>query len=38
MKVAEIEGIGPANAKKLEEAGVPSIESLLEAGSTPKGR
>jgi len=38
MKVAEIEGIGPANAKKLEEAGISSLESLLEAGSTPKGR
>ena len=38
MKVAEIEGIGPANAKKLEEAGVVSVESLLDAGSTPKGR
>lgn len=38
MKVAEIEGIGPANEKKLEEAGVSSVESLLEAGSTPKGR
>ena len=38
MKVAEIEGIGPVNAKKLEDAGYSSLESLLEAGGTPKGR
>jgi predicted flap endonuclease-1-like 5' DNA nuclease len=38
MKVIEIEGIGPANAKKLEEIGISSVEALLDNGSTPKGR
>ena len=38
MKIAEIEGIGPANAEKLVAAGIPSVEKLLEGGSTPKGR
>ena len=38
MKIAEIEGIGPVNAKKLEDAGIASVEGLLEAGSTPKSR
>jgi len=34
----EIEGIGPSNAGKLKEAGIGSIEKLLEEGKTPKGR
>ncbi|HEY3310464.1 MAG TPA: DUF4332 domain-containing protein [Anaerolineales bacterium] len=38
MKLLEIEGIGPAYAEKLTAAGIKSIEKLLEAGSTPKGR
>jgi predicted flap endonuclease-1-like 5' DNA nuclease len=38
MKLVEIEGIGPVNAKKLNDAGIASIEGLLESGSTPKGR
>ena len=37
-KLAEIEGIGPAYAEKLQGAGVPSLEALLETGATPKGR
>jgi predicted flap endonuclease-1-like 5' DNA nuclease len=37
-KLIEIEGIGEAYQKKLAEAGVNSIESLLKAGATPKGR
>ncbi len=37
-KLQEIEGIGPAYAAKLGEAGVKSQEELLAAGSAPKGR
>ena len=37
-KIVEVEGIGPAFAKKLEEAGVATTEALLEKGATPKGR
>lgn len=37
-KIAEIEGIGPAYADKLSKAGVPTVEALLEQGSTPAGR
>lgn len=33
-----IEGIGPANAKKLRAAGVKSTDSLLKTGGTKKGR
>lgn len=36
--IAEIEGVGPAYAAKLEEAGVKSVEGLLEAGGTKDGR
>jgi predicted flap endonuclease-1-like 5' DNA nuclease len=36
--VIHIEGIGEVYAKKMEEAGVPTTEALLEAGATPKGR
>ncbi|HOV67961.1 MAG TPA: DUF4332 domain-containing protein, partial [Methanoregulaceae archaeon] len=38
MKVIEIEGIGPAYAGKLAEAGITTVEGLLERGATPKGR
>lgn len=37
-KLVHIEGIAGAYAAKLAEAGVNSIEDLLEKGSTPKGR
>lgn len=37
-KLAEIEGIGEAYSKKLEDGGVSSIEQLLEMGSEKKGR
>lgn len=33
-----IEGIGPANAKKLRASGVRSTDSLLKTGGTKKGR
>ena len=33
-----IEGIGPANAKKLRAAGVRSTDALLKSGGTKKGR
>jgi predicted RecB family nuclease len=36
--LSKIEGIGKAYAKKLDEAGIRSIEALLEAGGTAKGR
>jgi predicted flap endonuclease-1-like 5' DNA nuclease len=38
MKIIDIEGIGPAYAKKLAKAGVRSVEALLKAGASPKGR
>ena len=37
-KLAEIEGIGPTYAQKLEDGGIGSIEQLLAAGSEKKGR
>lgn len=37
-KLADVEGIGPAYAKKLKKAGVRSSNSLLEMGATPRGR
>lgn len=37
-KIVDIEGVGPAFAAKLTEAGVPSVEKLLEAGAHPAGR
>jgi predicted flap endonuclease-1-like 5' DNA nuclease len=36
--VNEIEGIGEVHAKKLESIGITTVEQLLEAGKTPKGR
>ncbi len=38
MKLEEIEGIGPADAVKLHDAGVTSAENLLETGGSAKGR
>ena len=36
--LAEIEGIGPANAAKLNQAGVRGTDGLLQMGGTRKGR
>jgi predicted flap endonuclease-1-like 5' DNA nuclease len=36
--VAEIEGVGAAYAEKLEAAGIPTVEGLLDAGATTHGR
>ena len=33
-----VEGIGPANARKLKRAKINSLNQLLMAGATPKGR
>jgi len=33
-----VEGIGPVYAEKLRAAGVRSVNALLQAGATPKGR
>ena len=38
MKVMDIEGIGPAYAAKLAKAGVRTVEGLLKAGASAKGR
>ena len=37
-KISEIEGIGPAYAVKLKQAGIKTVNSLLKKGSTKKGR
>jgi predicted flap endonuclease-1-like 5' DNA nuclease len=37
-KLEIIEGIGPVYAEKLRAAGIGSVESLLKAGATSKGR
>jgi predicted flap endonuclease-1-like 5' DNA nuclease len=37
-KIIDIEGIGPAFAKKLSAAGIKSVEALLKRGATPQGR
>ena len=37
-KLIDIEGVGPAYAKKLEAVGIANTETLLEKGATPKGR
>jgi predicted flap endonuclease-1-like 5' DNA nuclease len=38
MKIEEIEGVGPAYAVRLAEAGVATVELLLEQGGPAKGR
>jgi predicted flap endonuclease-1-like 5' DNA nuclease len=38
MKLAEIEGIGPAYVAKLEGAGVSTVEDLLKQGANGQGR
>lgn len=37
-KITEVEGIGDTYAAKLAEAGIKTVEQLLEAGAEPKGR
>ncbi len=37
-KLEVIEGIGPVYAEKLRDNGIRTIEALLEAGATPRGR
>jgi predicted flap endonuclease-1-like 5' DNA nuclease len=37
-KLEVIEGIGPVYAKQLRGSGIRSLEALLEAGATPRGR
>ncbi len=37
-KLIDIEGVGEASAKKLQEAGIKNTDDLLEKGATPKGR
>lgn len=37
-QIEDIEGIGPQYAQKLTEAGINSVEKLLDAGATAKGR
>lgn len=36
--IAEIEGIGPASAAKLEAIGITTVEGLLEKGASKDGR
>ena len=37
-KIIDLEGVGPVYAEKLIAAGVQTVEALLKAGATPKGR
>ena len=37
-RIIDIEGIGPVYAEKLAAAGITTIEGLLKAGASPKGR
>lgn len=37
-KIADIEGIGPAYAEKLKAADIDTVEELLAAGASKKGR
>jgi len=38
IKIADIEGIGPANAKKLAKCNIKSVNGLLKSCATKKGR
>ena len=37
-KIIDIEGVGEVYAQKLQDAGIKTVEQLLEQGATPKGR
>ena len=37
-KIIDLEGVGPVYAEKLITAGIRSVEAMLKAGATPKGR
>ncbi|MDX1906876.1 MAG: DUF4332 domain-containing protein [Bacteroidia bacterium] len=37
-KITDIEGIGPASAEKLSQAGIRTVEGLLKACAAPSGR
>ena len=37
-RIQEVEGIGPTYEAKLAEVGIGTVEELLEAGKSPKGR
>ena len=37
-KLTKIEGVGEVYSAKLKEAGIDTVEKLLDAGATPKGR
>lgn len=37
-KIIGIEGIGPVYAEKLASVGITTVEALLKAGASPKGR
>jgi predicted flap endonuclease-1-like 5' DNA nuclease len=37
-KIIDIEGIGKVYAEKLADAGLTTVEALLKAGASPKGR
>jgi predicted flap endonuclease-1-like 5' DNA nuclease len=37
-KLVEIEGIGPANSKKMNKANIKTVRGLLKKGATRKGR
>lgn len=37
-KIVDIEGIGPVNAEKLAKASIKTVEGMLKACATPKGR
>ncbi len=38
MKIIDVEGIGPAYAKKLNKAGIRSVEALLKKSASAKAR
>jgi len=37
-KIIDLEGVGPVYAEKLNAVGIKTVEALLKAGATPKGR